>query len=67
MKKSKVFLVIAVIFIAIVFYIVYDMSSKTTFPGGKRPANQTKTAIDSINRDTFKIEVRRDEPERKKD
>ncbi len=67
MKKSKVFLLLAVVFMAIIFYVVYDMSSKTTFPGGKKPNNQTKSAIDSINRDTFKIEVRRNEPDRKKD
>lgn len=35
MKKSKVFLVVGIVFIAIVFYAVYDMSTKTRFPKGK--------------------------------
>ena len=37
MKKSKVFLIIGLVFIAIVFYVVYDMSTRTKFPKGKPP------------------------------
>ncbi len=37
MKKSRVFLFVGLLFIAIVFYVVYDMSTKTKFPKGKPP------------------------------
>ncbi len=64
MKKSKVFLLIAFVFILIIFYVIYDMASKTTFPGGRSKKEQTKSAQDSIYQDTMKIEIRRDEPNR---
>jgi uncharacterized metal-binding protein len=35
-KSKKLFLLIAGIFLLIVLYIVYDMSSRTTFPGQKK-------------------------------
>jgi len=35
MKKQKIlFLIIAVLFLLILFYFIYDFSTKTTFPGG---------------------------------
>lgn len=35
-KNKKIFLVIALIFLLIVFYIAYDISTRTTFPGQNR-------------------------------
>lgn len=62
MKKSKVFLLIAVLFMLIVFYVVYDMSTKTKFPKG-RPGSEldkNKSAQDSVKlKDPMEIEIRR--------
>lgn len=66
MKKSKVFLLIAAVFMLIVFYVIYDMASKTTFPGGNKKKEQTKSTQDSIYEDTMKVEIKRNEPDRKK-
>ncbi|MCB0489820.1 MAG: hypothetical protein KDC99_15165 [Cyclobacteriaceae bacterium] len=35
MKKSKVFLIMAGLFVVVLAYISYDISSRTTFPGSK--------------------------------
>ena len=36
MKKSKkLFLALAIIFLVVIFYISYDIASKTTYPGSK--------------------------------
>jgi hypothetical protein len=44
LKKQKlVFLVIAVLFLALLFYASYDIASRTTFPGSK---SQLKERID---------------------
>ncbi|WP_017729889.1 hypothetical protein [Nafulsella turpanensis] len=46
MKRSKkVFLLLAIIFLLIVFYIVYDMSQRTTFPG-QEPADTEENLIE---------------------
>lgn len=62
MKKSKVFLLIAILFMLIVFYVVYDMSTKTKFPKG-RPGAQTeenKSAKDSVEQvNPMEVEIRR--------
>jgi len=62
MKKSKVFLLIAIVFILIVFYVVYDMSTKTKFPKG-RPGAETeenKSVKDSVEKENpMEIEIRR--------
>jgi len=62
MKKSKVFLLIAILFILIVFYVVYDMSTKTKFPNG-RPGSETeknKSVKDSVEQENpMEIEIRR--------
>jgi len=34
-KKKKIFLILFVIFMLVVLYIGYDISSRTTFPGSK--------------------------------
>jgi hypothetical protein len=62
MKKSKVFLFIAIIFMLIVFYVVYDMSTKTKFPKG-RPGSETdknKSVKDSVKqKNPMEVEIRR--------
>ena len=65
MKKSKVFLLIAIIFMALVFYVVYDMSKRTTFPGGKKPkgTEENNAAADSVKRNPMEIEIRRNKKE----
>jgi hypothetical protein len=48
MKKSKVFLVVGILFIGILFYVVYDMSTKTTFPKGKPSKSKLKDSTHLI-------------------
>lgn len=60
MKKSKVFLVIAFLFMLIVFYVVYDMSTKTKFRKFGKETEQNKSVKDSVKRkDPLEIEIRR--------
>jgi hypothetical protein len=56
-KSKKIFLVLAVIFFALLIYASYDISSRTTFPGSKP---QLKKRIedqflksDSVEKDTL--------------
>jgi hypothetical protein len=62
MKKSKIFLLIAVLFMLIVFYVVYDMSTKTEFRRG-RPGAETdknKSVKDSVKQQNpMEVEIRR--------
>ena len=48
MKKSKKFLIIAFIFMAIVCYAVYDMTTKTSFPKGKPPKSKLQDTTHMI-------------------
>ena len=62
MKKSKIFLLIAVLFMLIVFYVVYDMSTKTEFRRGTSGAgnDKNKSAKDSVKQvNPMEIEIRR--------
>lgn len=49
-KKKKIFLAIAFIFLLIVFFIAYDISRRTTFPGQnqKPPAEREQLMNDSL-------------------
>jgi hypothetical protein len=35
MRRSKVFLLFAAVFIILISFVIYDISRKTTFPGSK--------------------------------
>lgn len=60
MKKSKVFLLIAILFMLIVFYVVYDMSTKTKFRNFGVETEENKSVKDSVEqKDTMEIEIRR--------
>jgi|GEM_PF-3899761 hypothetical protein len=60
MKKSRVFLLIAVLFMLIVFYVVYDMSTKTKFRKFGNETETNKSVKDSVKRkDPMEIEIRR--------
>jgi hypothetical protein len=55
--SKKIFLIVAVIFFALLIYASYDISSRTTFPGSKpqlkeRIKDQFLTP-DSVKRDTL--------------
>lgn len=57
-RSKKIFAAFAIVFFLMLAYIVYDISSRTTFPGSK-PASETSaepsadsTAYDSVNADT---------------
>lgn len=60
MKKSRVFLLVAVLFMLIVFYVVYDMSTKTKFRKFGDESDKNKSIKDSVNqKDPMEIEIRR--------
>ncbi len=62
MKKSRIFLLIAILFMLIVFYVVYDMSTKTKFPKGRPGAEteQNKSVKDSVEqKDPMEVQIRR--------
>ncbi|WP_296623468.1 hypothetical protein [Marivirga sp.] len=60
MKKSRVFLLIAVLFMLIVFYVVYDMSTKTKFRKFGDETEKNKSVKDSVkHKDPMEIEIRR--------
>jgi Tfp pilus assembly protein PilO len=60
MKKSKVFLLIAILFMLIVFYVVYDMSTKTKFRKFGDETEENKSVKDSVKqKDPMEIEIRR--------
>lgn len=60
MKKSRVFLLIATLFMLIVFYVVYDMSTKTQFRKFGDETEENKSVKDSVEqKDSMEIEIRR--------
>tara|TARA_R100000152_G_C6606707_1_gene61958 strand:+ start:382 stop:564 length:183 start_codon:yes stop_codon:yes gene_type:complete len=60
MKRSKVFLLIAILFMLIVFYVVYDMSTKTKFRKFGNETEENKSVKDSVEqKDKMEIEIRR--------
>ncbi|MGE0589748.1 MAG: hypothetical protein AB7O48_14320 [Cyclobacteriaceae bacterium] len=58
MKKSKVFLIMAGLFVVVLAYISYDISSRTTFPGSKSQLKERIKkqfqATDSTQSDSIK-------------
>jgi Tfp pilus assembly protein PilO len=60
MKKSRIFLLIAILFMLIVLYVVYDMSTKTKFRKFGEETEQNKSVKDSVEQENPKeIEIRR--------
>jgi len=59
-RSKKLFIAIAVIFLMTILYVMYDMSSRTTFPGSKPPMEdiQNKTGVESetIESDSMKLD-----------
>lgn len=50
MKRNKVlFLIFAVVFFLLVFYIAYDMSQRTTFPGRKNTPPEDTVKVQENN------------------
>ena len=57
MKRSKkIFLIAAVIFFAMVIFVGYDISRKTTFPGSKKLLRESLAPSDSVKSDTVNTE-----------
>lgn len=65
-RSKKIFLILVAIFFAIMIYISYDISSRTTFPGSKpqlkerlmntqdeEKSEDVTTASDSVEADTI--------------
>lgn len=60
MKRSRIFLLIAILFMLIVFYVVYDMSTKTEFRKFGDETQKNKSVKDSVERnDPMEVEIRR--------
>jgi uncharacterized membrane protein len=60
MKKSRVFLLIAIIFMLVVFYVVYDMSTKTKFRKFGDETEENKSVEDSVKKKKpMEVEIRR--------
>ncbi|MGJ3236226.1 hypothetical protein [Marivirga sp.] len=60
MKKSRIFLLIAILFMLIVFYVVYDMSTKTEFRKFGDETEENKSVKDSVEQENpMEIEIRR--------
>ena len=60
MKRSRIFLLIAILFMLIVFYVVYDMSTKTEFRKFGDETQKNKSVKDSVERnDSMEVEIRR--------
>lgn len=60
MKKSRVFLLIAALFLLVVFYVVYDMSTKTEFRKFGNETEKNKSVKDSVEKkDSMEVEIRR--------
>lgn len=54
MKHSKkLFLIFAILFFCIMAYVVYDISSRTTFPGAK--TRESEQVRDTMEVDTVSI------------
>jgi hypothetical protein len=60
MKKSRIFLLIAILFMLIVFYVVYDMSTKTEFRKFGDETEENKSVKDSVEQENpMEIEIKR--------
>lgn len=53
-RSKKIFAAIAIVFFGLLAYVVYDISSRTTFPGSGRKANPSHATHDSIASDSIK-------------
>ncbi len=53
MKKSKkIFLLLALLFFAMIIYIGYDISSRTTFPGSKPQLKERLMGEEKVKSDS---------------
>ena len=50
-RSKKIFAFFAAIFVLILIYLVYDISSRTTFPGSSRDTGEQGSS-DSVDSDT---------------
>ena len=59
-KHKKLFLLITVVFLGLLFYASYDIARRTTFPGSK---SQLKERIKSNYLKTDTLEIKEDKPD----
>jgi hypothetical protein len=56
-RSRKIFIICTVVFFLILAYVSYDFSTRTTFPGSKKPLKETiekeKTSRDSVSADSI--------------
>jgi hypothetical protein len=53
-RSKKIFLLLSILFVAVVLIVTIDIFSKTTFPGAKKQQpERIQQRIDSLRRDTI--------------
>ena len=49
-RSKKIFVAFAIVFFLVLVYIVYDISSRTTFPGSRPPKKKSDSPlVDSVS------------------
>ena len=51
-RSKKIFAAFAILFLAFLIYIVYDISSRTTFPGRSKKSDTATPALDTASSDS---------------
>jgi hypothetical protein len=55
-RQKKIFVILAVVFLALLFYASYDIGSRTTFPGSK-PQLKERLEKQFLKRDSAKTDT----------
>lgn len=55
-RSKKIFVASAIVFMALLGYVVYDISSRTTFPGSRSKPDRTESpAADTLAADSAHV------------
>jgi hypothetical protein len=57
-RSRKIFLFFVALFVAMLVFIIYDVSTRTTFPGSGRKKADSVQPSDTLKRDSLKSEQR---------
>lgn len=52
-RSKKIFAALALLFFLLLMYIVYDISTRTTFPGARTPETERPGPDDSVRGDSL--------------
>jgi hypothetical protein len=53
-RAKKIFVVLAILFLLLLAYVSYDISTRTTFPGSGKKESQDRSVSDSIFDDSLR-------------